>query len=79
MKRLVRKLGRYNVASFLAMAVGLVLFLVTPLLLRLFDFDSDILGVLIFLVGLLMWLAGLVVKKARRGSRRATPRPLSQG
>jgi membrane protein DedA with SNARE-associated domain len=74
MRRLVKKFGGYNVSSFTVMAVGLALFLLAPLLLWLFDFDSDILGVLIFLVGLLMCLVGLVVRKARRDSRRATPR-----
>jgi hypothetical protein len=48
------------------MAVGVVLFFLTPLLLWLFDIDSDIVGVLIFLVGLVMWLVGLIVKKIRR-------------
>ena len=65
MKRLVRKFGKYNVATFVIMGVGLILFLLTPLLLWLFDFDSDILGFLIFLIGLAMWVVGLIVRKAR--------------
>ena len=66
MKRLVRKFGKYNVATFVIMGVGLILFLLTPLLLWLFDFDSDILGFLIFLIGLAMWVVGLIVRKVRR-------------
>ena len=70
MKRLVRRFGKYSVATFIIMGVGLILFLLTPLLLWLFDFDSDILGFLIFLIGLAMWIVGLIVRKVR-GSKRA--------
>jgi len=69
MKRLVRKFGKYNVAAFVIMGVGLILFLLTPLLLWLFDFDSDILGFLIFLIGLVMWIVGLIVRKVRSNKR----------
>ena len=69
MKRLAAKFGLYNVASFIVMAVGLALFLLTPLLLWLFELDSDILGVLVFLVGLLMWAGGFITKKVKRSVR----------
>ena len=65
MKRLVRKFGKYNVVTFIIMAVGIILFLITPLLLWLFDLDSDILGFLIFLIGLVMWVVGFIVRKVR--------------
>ena len=65
MKRLVRKFGRYNVATFVIMGVGLILFLLTPLLLYLWDFDSDVPGALIFLIGLTMWIVGLLVSKIK--------------
>ena len=69
MNRLVRKFGKYNVATFIIMGVGVILFLFTPLLLWLLDFDSDILGLLVFLIGLVMWVAGFVIRKVR-GNRR---------
>jgi len=69
MNRLVRKSGKYNVATFIIMGVGVILFLFTPLLLWLLDFDSDILGLLVFLIGLVMWVAGFVIRKVR-GNRR---------
>ncbi len=65
MKRLVMRFGKYNVTTFVIMGVGLILFLLTPLLYTLWDFDSDIPGVLIFLIGLIMWIVGLIVKKVR--------------
>jgi len=65
MKRLVSKFGKYNVAAFIIMGIGIILFLLTPLLLWLFNFDSDILGVLIFLIGLVMWIGGLLFRMIR--------------
>ncbi len=65
MKKLVGKFGKYNVATFIIMIVGVILFLLTPLLIWLFDFDSDILGVLIFLIGLVMWVVGFIIRKVR--------------
>ena len=65
MKRLVKKFGKYNITAFSIMGVGVFLFLLTPLLLWLFNIDSDIFGVLIFLAGLIMWLTGLIIRKIR--------------
>ena len=44
MKKLVGKFGKYNVATFIIMGVGLITFLLTPLLIWLFEIDSDIFG-----------------------------------
>ena len=72
MKRLVRKFGKYNIATFIIMGVGVIMFLLTPLLLWLFDFDSDILGVLIFLIGLVVWIVGLIVRRIIRKGNPST-------
>jgi hypothetical protein len=48
MNRLVSKFGKYTLATFIIMGAGLILFLVTPLLLWLWDFDSDVVGLLVF-------------------------------
>ncbi len=69
MKKLVAKFGKYYVAAFIIMGVGVILFLLTPLLLWLFDFDSDIFGFLIFLIGLIMWVVGFIIRKVRRGKQ----------
>ena len=69
MNRLVSKFGEYNVATFIIMGVGVILFLLTPLLIWLFDFDSDILGVLIFLIGLVMYVVGFIIKKVRSSKK----------
>ena len=69
MNRLVRKFGKYNVATFIIMGVGLILWLLTPLLLWLWGFDSDVLGFLIFVIGLLMWVVGLIARRVRSNKR----------
>ncbi|MGD1118968.1 MAG: hypothetical protein ABR886_05720 [Dehalococcoidales bacterium] len=66
MKRLVGRFGWYNVAAFIIMGAGIIVFAITPLLLWLFDVDSDIIGLLVFLIGLLMWVVGFIVRKARK-------------
>ncbi len=66
MKRIVRKFGKYNVATFVIMGVGLITFLLTPLLIWLFGIDSDIFGFFIFLIGLAMYMLRLIIKKVLR-------------
>ena len=44
------------------MAVGIILFMLTPLLIRWFGFDSDVFGLLIFLIGLGMFVVGIIIK-----------------
>ena len=62
MQKTTRKVSKYNLATYLIMIVGVILFLLTPLLIRLLHFDSDILGILIFLIGLVMYIVGLIVR-----------------
>jgi len=69
MKKLVEKFGRYYVATFIIMVVGVVLFLLTPLLLWLFDFDSDIIGLFVFMVGLGMYVIRLVYNRISRKAK----------
>ena len=64
MNRLVRRLGKYNVAAFVIMGVGVVLFLLAPTGWGV-GWDSDILGFFLFLIGLLMLVVGLIVRRVR--------------
>jgi hypothetical protein len=52
------------------MAFGLLLFLLTPLLLALFNIDSDIVGFLIMLLGAAVLLAGYINSRIRRGRKK---------
>jgi len=66
MNKPVVKRHKYNVASYAVMVVGVVLFLLTPLFIRFLNFDSDIPGILIFLIGLVMYIVGLAVRLIKK-------------
>jgi len=56
---LIEKFGKLIIASFIVMGVGLFAFLSTPIWLQ-FGIDTDILGLFIFLVGLEIYIIGLI-------------------
>jgi hypothetical protein len=64
MNRLVKRFGKYNVAAFIIMGVGAILFLLAPTGWGV-GWDSDILGFFLFVIGLLMWVVGLIVRRVR--------------
>ena len=64
MNRLVKKLGKCNIATFIIMGVGVVLFLLAPTGWGV-GWDSDILGFFLFVIGLLMLVVGLIVGRVR--------------
>jgi hypothetical protein len=66
MKKLAARFGIHNVIAFIIMIVGVLLFLLTPLFYGSFNFDSDIFGVLLFIVGLVMFLVGLAAKLIKK-------------
>jgi predicted membrane channel-forming protein YqfA (hemolysin III family) len=70
MRKIVR-FGKYNIVVFIIMGLGIILFLLTPLFLWLFEFDTDIIGLLIFLIGLVMWFAGFIVRKVRNNNQKS--------
>jgi hypothetical protein len=65
MNRLVKKLGKYNVAALIIMVVGVILFVLGPPLYEAYGFDTDIFGLPIFVIGLLMLVVGLIVRRVR--------------
>jgi uncharacterized membrane protein len=65
MKRLVKRFGKLITASFFLMGIGLIVFLLTPLSLWLWDADIDIPGALIFVVGALLCAVGFIVRRAK--------------
>jgi len=64
MNKLVKKFGKYNVAAFIIMGVGAILFLLAPTGWGV-GWDSDILGLFLFVFGLLMGIVGLIVRRIR--------------
>ena len=71
MERADRKTPVFRRVAFAIMIIGILLFVLTPVFIKLFDLDTDILGILLVLVGLAVLIVGsairLVVKK--RASR----------
>jgi hypothetical protein len=63
MKKVIEKFGRLITASIIIMGVGYLIFLVPPLMLSLFNMDTDILGAFIMLIGLMIYIIGVTRKK----------------
>ncbi len=62
----VRKASRWAIVPVIIMVVGVALFLLTPLFIRYLNFDTDILGVLVFLIGIVLYIAGLIVRAIKK-------------
>ncbi len=63
MKRLVQRFGKLITASFIVMAVGIIAFLLTPVLYGQWGIDSDIPGLLLVLIGLAICIIGIISRK----------------
>ncbi|MCJ7514540.1 MAG: hypothetical protein MUO89_01020 [Dehalococcoidia bacterium] len=59
----VKKFGKLIVASFFLMGIGLIAFLLTPLLYGLWGIDSDLPGMLIVILGLVLFIVGWIRNK----------------
>src|SRR4030066_733251 len=67
MKRMIKRFGKLITASFIVMAIGIVLFLLTPLLYGNFGIDTDIIGLVIFTTGLAICVIGIIRRKKLHG------------
>jgi hypothetical protein len=59
MNRMVKRFGKLITASFFVMEIGVIAFLLTPVFLR-WNIDTDLPGVLIVDVGIVIYLIGLI-------------------
>ncbi len=62
----VGKMSRWAIVPIIVMIIGIALFLLTPFFIRYLNFDSDIPGVLVLLVGILLYVAGLIVRAVKK-------------
>ncbi len=67
MKRLVEKFGKLIAASFFVMALGILLFVLTPLFYGKWGIDTDLVGLFIFTTGLAICIMGIIRRKRLRG------------
>ena len=66
-KRLVEGFGKLITASFVVMAVGIIVFLVSIPLYANFGIDTDIIGFTIFTIGLSICILGIIRRKRLHG------------
>ena len=67
MKRQVNRFGKLITASFFVMGIGVITFLLTPILYGLWGIDSDLPGVLIVDIGLVILIIGIMRRKKLHG------------
>ena len=69
MKRLVNRFGKLITASFILMAVGVVTFLLVFPLYGYFGIDTDLLGLFIFVIGLVLCAIGFIIRRFKSRKR----------
>ena len=67
MKRLVERFGKLITTSFFVMALGIIVFLLTLPLYTYFEIDTDIIGLVIFTLGLAICIIGIIRRKKLHG------------
>jgi len=67
MHRLVQRFGKLIAASFFVMAIGIVVFLLSIPIYIYFEIDTDVIGFLIFTVGLVLCVIGIIRRKKLHG------------
>ncbi len=65
--RLIERFGKLITVSFFVMAIGVIVFLLTPLLYGLWGIDSDLPGILIVSIGLAIYIIGIIRRKKPQG------------
>jgi hypothetical protein len=67
MKKLFERFGKLITISFFVMAIGIVLFLLTPLFYGYWGLDTDLIGLIILTTGLAICIIGIILRKKLRG------------
>jgi len=63
MNRLIERFGKLTTASFFIMAIGIIVFLISIPLYANYGMDTDIIGFLIFSIGLAICIIGIIRRK----------------
>jgi len=62
MKGIVKRFGKLITASFFLMGIGVIVFLLVIPLYGLWGIDTDIQGIFIFVIGLLLCAVGFMIR-----------------
>ena len=68
---MVKRFGRLITASFFVMGLGIVTFMLVIPLYAWFRIDTDILGLIILDIGLIMLIIGIILRRKLRGFKLA--------
>ena len=61
------RFGKLITASFFVMAIGIIAFLLTPILYGLWGIDTDLIGLIILTTGLAICIIGIIRRKKLHG------------
>jgi hypothetical protein len=67
MKKMINRFGKLITASFFVMGIGLIVFLLSFPLYIFYDIDTDIIGFLIVLIGLVIFIVGHIRRNKPHG------------
>ncbi len=65
MKKIVKRFGKLITASFITIGIGIIVFILSFPLYIYYSIDTDILGLEIILIGLVIYIIGLIRRKKR--------------
>ena len=71
MKKMIKKFGKLITASFIVMGVGIIVFILSIPLNIYCNIDTDIFGFSIILMGLVIYIIGLIRRKKPSGVKLA--------
>jgi len=67
MKKMIEKFGKLITASFIIIGIGIIIFILSFPLYIYCNIDTDIIGFLIILIGLMIYIIGLIRRKQLHG------------
>src|SRR4030042_941400 len=71
MQKMIKKFGKLITASFITIGIGVVVFILSFPLYMYCDIDTDILGFSIILIGLVIYIIGIISRKKPSGVKLA--------
>jgi len=71
MKKMINRFGKLTTASFFIMGVGVIVFILSFPLYIFYNIDTDILGFSIVLIGLVIFIVGIIRRKKPSGVKLA--------
>ena len=71
MRKMIKRFGKLITASFIVMGIGIIVFILSFPLYIYYDIDTDIIGFSIVLIGLVIFIVGLIRRKKPSGIKLA--------